>query len=120
MKDQDRKNRDPVDPVDPAPAPTPAPAPAPADPFGTTECDGSTEPRPSGGDGVPEEILGPGDIVDRERARAAFGLARTLEPRRPRSRRATALAREALTIFTALHARERDQVAAYLAREGAH
>jgi len=51
------------------------------------------------------------------RAQAAFGLARALEPRRPSSQRAKALAQEALAIFTAVHAKdERDQAAAYLAR----
>jgi tetratricopeptide (TPR) repeat protein len=50
-----------------------------------------------------------------QRASAAFGLARALEPHRPRSQRARELAREALTIFTTRHAtRERDQVASYL------
>jgi tetratricopeptide (TPR) repeat protein/predicted Ser/Thr protein kinase len=51
-----------------------------------------------------------------DRAFAAFALARALEPRRPRSARAKALAREALTIFTATGPhRERGQVSAYLA-----
>jgi eukaryotic-like serine/threonine-protein kinase len=60
------------------------------------------------------ETIPPGDA---NRARAAFALARALEPRRPRSARALALAREALAIFTALRAsRERDEVARYLAR----
>jgi eukaryotic-like serine/threonine-protein kinase len=59
-------------------------------------------------------ILAPGDA---ERGRAAFALARALEPRRPTSKRAKALAKEALEIFTAVHAvREREQVAAYLAK----
>lgn len=52
-----------------------------------------------------------------ERARAAFGLARALEPNRPTSPRATALAQEALATFTAIRAtREQRYVAAYLAR----
>jgi eukaryotic-like serine/threonine-protein kinase len=52
-----------------------------------------------------------------DRARAAFGLALALEPRRPRSERAKGLAREALASFTSLRLeRERDKVAAYLAR----
>jgi len=51
------------------------------------------------------------------RAQAAFGLARALEPHRPSSQRARALAQEALAIFAAVRAAdERDQVAAYLAR----
>jgi eukaryotic-like serine/threonine-protein kinase len=59
-------------------------------------------------------IIPPGEP---DRGRAAFALARALEPRRPRSARCKALAREAFDIFTATHAAsERDQVAAYLAR----
>ena len=51
------------------------------------------------------------------RASAAFGLARALDPHRPRSQRARELAQEALPIFTTLRAaRERAQVAAYLSR----
>ena len=54
-----------------------------------------------------------------ERARAAFALARALEPLRPRSQRVRALADEALATFTAVHDhRDRDQVTAYLARAG--
>jgi tetratricopeptide (TPR) repeat protein len=54
---------------------------------------------------------------DADRARAAFALARALEPRRPRSKRARALAEEALESFTALRAvPERDRVAAYLGK----
>jgi eukaryotic-like serine/threonine-protein kinase len=52
-----------------------------------------------------------------QRATAAFGLARALDPRRPSSQRARELAQEALASFTALHAaRERAQVATYLNR----
>jgi serine/threonine-protein kinase len=55
--------------------------------------------------------------ADAERATAAFGLARALDPHRPGSKRARELAQEALTIFTALHAtRDRAEVAAYLDR----
>jgi serine/threonine-protein kinase len=51
------------------------------------------------------------------RASAAFGLARALDPHHPRSQRARELAQEALTNFTTLRAaRERTQVAAYLSR----
>jgi serine/threonine protein kinase/tetratricopeptide (TPR) repeat protein len=51
------------------------------------------------------------------RARAAFGLARTLDPRRPSSQRARELAQEALANFTAMRAaHERARVAAYLSR----
>lgn len=54
-----------------------------------------------------------------ERARAAFELARALEPLRPRSQRVRVLAEEALATFTAVHARrDRDRVTAYLARAG--
>jgi tetratricopeptide (TPR) repeat protein len=50
-----------------------------------------------------------------QRAMAAFGLARALDPRRPRSQRTRELAQEARAIFTALHAtREQAQVDAYL------
>ncbi len=64
-----------------------------------------------------QEALAKIPAGDANRARAAFGLARALEPRRPRSARAQALAREALDVFTAQRAsRERDEVAGYLAR----
>jgi tetratricopeptide (TPR) repeat protein len=52
-----------------------------------------------------------------QRAKAAFGLARALDPHRPSSQRARELAQEALTSFTTVRAaRERAQVAAYLSR----
>jgi eukaryotic-like serine/threonine-protein kinase len=60
------------------------------------------------------ERFSPGEA---ERASAAFGLARALDPRRPSSQRTRELAQEALATFTTLHAaRERAQVAAYLDR----
>jgi tetratricopeptide (TPR) repeat protein len=60
------------------------------------------------------EKLRPGDG---DRGMAAFGLARALDPRRPRSARARALAEEALRIFTDVNYRSgREQVAAYLGR----
>jgi len=71
-----------------------------------------------GAEAVPEltrvhEHFTPGGI---ERARAAFALARALEPRRPTSARATALAQEALATLTTRNiAGERARVAAYLA-----
>jgi serine/threonine-protein kinase len=52
-----------------------------------------------------------------DRARAAFALARALEPGRARTARAKALAEEALKTFTAVRLpRERDDVRAYLRR----
>jgi eukaryotic-like serine/threonine-protein kinase len=60
------------------------------------------------------ERFSPGES---ERASAAFGLARALDPRRPSSQRARQLAQEALTTFTTLRAtHERAQVVAYLNR----
>jgi tetratricopeptide (TPR) repeat protein len=60
------------------------------------------------------EHFTPGDA---ERASAAFGLARVLDPHHPRSQRARELAQEALATFTTLHAaRERAEVAEYLSR----
>jgi tetratricopeptide (TPR) repeat protein len=62
------------------------------------------------------ELTSPGGI---NRAKAAFGLARALDPHRPRSQRARELAQEALKIFpTVRAARERAHVAAYLRRAG--
>lgn len=58
------------------------------------------------------ERFSPGEA---ERASAAFGLARALDPHHPRSQRARELAQEALATFTTLRAaRERAEVAAYL------
>lgn len=60
------------------------------------------------------ENFSPGDY---ERASAAFGLARVLDPHHPRSQRARELAQQALATFTTLHAaRERAEVAEYLSR----
>jgi hypothetical protein len=54
---------------------------------------------------------------DTQRASAAFGLARALDPHHPSSQRARELAQEALTLYTTFHAaRDRAQVAAYLRR----
>jgi len=54
---------------------------------------------------------------DLQRASAAFGLARALDPHHPSSQRARKLAEEALTIFTTVRAtRDRAQVVAYLDR----
>lgn len=54
---------------------------------------------------------------DPDRARSAFALARALEPRGPRTTRATMLALEALSTFTIIRAnREIEDVRSYLAR----